>query len=166
MVKRTLILTRHAHADNGFKGDDKLKPLTNEGQAAVRQIAAKLHGVRPQLTLCSAARRTMQTAKILIDKGVISEIHYDDALYLATAGELLHAVQSLDDEVQTALIVAHNPGIHQLVLSLVGRGVPAFRHSIALDYPPSATSVLSLELSHWADISPHSAQLDALHLPH
>jgi phosphohistidine phosphatase len=122
-VKR-LTLMRHADArwqDTGLS--DLERPLNRRGTAAAETMARRLLELAlvPQLLLVSPARRTQQTGEILAQvlslpaRLVIS----DEALYLASAADLLRAVQATGPRVAHLLVVAHNPGVSELVQQLV-----------------------------------------------
>ena len=60
MPVRTLVLVRHAKAETPGEQPDFDRALTATGRADADAAGAWLadHGLRPQLVLCSAARRT------------------------------------------------------------------------------------------------------------
>ena len=43
-----------------------------------------------------------------------------EALYLANATELLHALRGVAETVRSVLLIGHNPGMHELALALIG----------------------------------------------
>jgi len=121
---KRLTLMRHADArwqDAGLS--DLERPLNRRGTAAAEAMARRLLELAlvPELLLVSPARRTQQTGEIvagvlsLAPRLVISE----EALYLASAPDLLKVVQGTGPRVTHLLVVAHNPGVSELVQQLV-----------------------------------------------
>lgn len=155
---RTLILLRHATAASPPGVDDAERGLTDAGRDEARDTGRRLPDVAPppDLVLCSTARRARETAQAL-DLPADVEVWYERDLYLAGAGVLLDRVSAVDDDVQSLLVVGHNPGLHQLVLTLGGVGpeeVPRFS--------PASLAVLQLPES-WAALAPGTAALIRVH---
>jgi phosphohistidine phosphatase len=119
MTARTLVLLRHAKADDPPGLTDVDRPLLMRGQLDARAAGAWLagRGLAPDLVLCSVARRTRQTwhgvAEGLADAGVAGgpEVTYERRLYTGDAGDLLDLVRAVDDPVGTVLVIGHNPAI-------------------------------------------------------
>ena len=97
------ILVLHAHAEwPEYVGRDFARPLTDRGvkEAHATGLALRAAGVSPRRIIASAARRTEQTARILV-------------------GALQAAVQ----QGTPVLLVAHNPGISELARLMSGNGM-------------------------------------------
>ena len=128
-----VILVRHANAEwPHYIGSDFDRPLTPQGLADAASTAAAIReaGHRPGLLLTSAARRTMQTARVIARALNLPEQAVVPATELYNAGadvldvELRKAFLSCD----TVMLVAHNPGISELARMLTGNpGFQAFR---------------------------------------
>jgi phosphohistidine phosphatase len=135
-VKR-LTLMRHADArwkDSGVS--DMERPLNRRGTTEAEAIARRLagRGLVPQLILASPARRTQQTAEILAREfaAAAPRVVRDEALYLAAAAELLNMARTTGPRVAHLMIVAHNPGISELVELLLPHEPPAELASAAV----------------------------------
>jgi phosphohistidine phosphatase len=105
-----VIIVRHAHAEwPSYSGADFDRPLTSRGLAEARSSARAINdaGHRPSIMLASPACRTRQTAEILAEEFQLApeSVLYIDSLYNASSGTL-------------ALLVAHNPGVSDLVREL------------------------------------------------
>ena len=63
MSERTLVILRHAKAERPAELADADRPLTQRGHADAAAAGAWLaaRGYRPDLVLCSPAKRTRQT---------------------------------------------------------------------------------------------------------
>ena len=121
---KRLTLMRHADArwqDPGLS--DLERPLNRRGTAAAEAMARRLLELAfvPDLVLVSPARRTQQTGEILgrLLSLPARLVMSDEALYLASAPDLLKVVQATGPRVSHLLIVAHNPGVSELVQQLV-----------------------------------------------
>lgn len=116
---RTLILLRHAKAVRAHEADsDRARGLTGRGrrEAAAAGAAIEEAGLKPTLALVSAAARTRETAEYGLQNFKL-ELRYEDALYHAALEGLWDAFSASDAE--SVVIVGHNPGIGELVSTLV-----------------------------------------------
>lgn len=121
---RRLYLLRHAKSSwEDARLDDRDRPLAPRGRRAAKQLAAyaRRERIRPQLVLCSPARRTRETLEeILPALGRKAEVSFEDELYMADAGDLLARLRGIPDDVESVLLVGHNPGIQELLSLLAG----------------------------------------------
>ncbi|MFC4016764.1 SixA phosphatase family protein [Micromonospora sp. GCM10011542] len=124
---RTLVLLRHAKAEQDIEGPDAERMLTTRGQADSEAAGAWMahHGLLPDVVLCSTARRTRQTWHGVAlgmtgsppeggPAGPRPTVRYESDAYDATPEELLTLVRSADPTARTVLLIAHNPGISLL----------------------------------------------------
>ena len=99
-------------------------------------------GLAPDLVLVSSARRTLQTLEALEPWADTPLIEPMDAIYLATAPALLQTLRGVADTVRSVMLLGHNPGLHELALSLVGAHGMAHRDAtlqrLAEGYPSGA----------------------------
>ena len=113
---------RHAHAEwPGYSGEDFDRPLTPRGlaDAASAARAMRAAGHIPDLLLASPARRTRQTAEVVVATMELpsSVLRFVDSLYNATASTLARELQRASST-GLVLLVAHNPGISELAKKL------------------------------------------------
>ena len=121
-TRHRLYLLRHAKSSWGDAGlADHDRPLAPRGEKAAREVAehARKRGIEPALVLCSTAVRARQTLAAFSFAGRVS---YEDGLYGASAGDLVARLRRLPDELPEAMVVAHNPGLQELALLLIGEG--------------------------------------------
>lgn len=158
---KTLFCLRHAKSSWAVPGqDDHDRPLTPRGVRAAELVALFLsqQPVPPVFALCSTARRAVDTlAPIRRHLGVPYET--DRALYLADPTALLGRVALLDDAVSAALLVGHNPGMHDFALSLTGGGDRSARAKLRERFPTAALAVIELPITQWNEIAPGSGAL-------
>jgi phosphohistidine phosphatase len=119
-----LILLRHAKAEAvAASGRDFDRGLTARGvrDAEIMGRALVRAGYGPQRALVSAARRAVQTWDAAspafgLDPGAVE---FQRDLYLASSEHLAAAARANAGS-GTLIIVAHNPGLHELALALSG----------------------------------------------
>lgn len=123
MTERKLVLLRHSKAEAAAGTPDIDRRLSSRGHADAAVAGAWLgaQGHRPELVICSPARRTRQTwhavAVALSEtaaKPSAPVVRYEPAVYAGTAADLLGLVQGVAEETASVLLVGHNPTISQL----------------------------------------------------
>lgn len=159
---RWLYLLRHAKSDWDEPGvEDIDRPLAARGRRDAGAMAGYLHdqGIVPAVVLCSSARRTRQTLKPLRQWLTGSRVIVDDALYGASADRLLRSVRAIEEEIPSALVIAHEPGIRQLTLLLAEGGDEAARARVETKFPTGALAALALADDDWSQVAPGAAEL-------
>lgn len=165
---RRLYVLRHAKSSwDDPDLPDHLRPLARRGRRAV--IALERHmramGIAPGLVLCSPAVRAVQTWE-----GVASglpagtAVDVDDALYGASAGGLLRRLRRLPPEVDSVLVVGHNPGLEDLTVGLVGHGDPGLRRRLETKFATGALATLDVPGT-WHDLRWGASTLVAYVVP-
>lgn len=121
-----LDLVRHADAQpKAPGGSDHDRPLSAIGQRQVLLLVEKLRecGGYPERVWCSPAARTRATlAPFGYD--FTSVATFEPRLYEAELDTLLDLVTEMRSLAARALIVAHNPGLQDLLTYLVGSEAP------------------------------------------
>src|SRR5271154_5359778 len=111
---KTVYLLRHAKSSwDDTSLPDFERPLNKRGEKSAPVVGEEMkkRGVKPDLVICSPAKRTKQTAKLALKEAKIdSEILYDERVYLATDSQLLSLLKELNDKVRSVLLIGHNPG--------------------------------------------------------
>lgn len=74
----------------------------------------------PDVVLVSSARRTLQTMEALEPWEDSPLVEPMDTLYLASARQLLEVLRGVAETARSVLLLAHNPGLHDLALLLIG----------------------------------------------
>ena len=143
MSVRRLVLIRHAKTGDGLADIDRR--LTDQGHLDAAAIGAWLAelGLAPDRVVVSPARRTRQTwreaAAALADppNPVVDERIYDNSVE-----DLLAVIGDAPDDVQTLVLVGHNPSMGQLASGLDDGSGP--QAQLITSYPTSATAVFTL----------------------
>lgn len=139
-----LILLRHAEAENNASGGDIHRALTARGRADARRIGEALaaQGFSPALAVVSSARRAVETWEEAGPAFQGARMQLDPVLYNADPSELFGAANAADAEV--VMIVAHNPGLHELVVDLLGRA-GAFGQARSASFAPATAAVFDFD---------------------
>lgn len=117
----TLVILRHAKAEYREDIADIERPLTRRGKSDAAAAGAWLanSGYRPDLVLCSPAKRTRQTwhevALAMAEAAQDSQtlVKYDRAIYDGGFAELMGIVRTAG-EASTVLLIGHNPAVSAL----------------------------------------------------
>ena len=122
----TLIVLRHGKSDWSGGEPDNLRPLARRGRRqapeAGRWLSDNVGAI--DLAVVSPAERTRETWRLAgAELAVLPPVREDDRVYAGTAASLLGVVRELPHEVETVVLVGHNPGVEELVASLTGRPV-------------------------------------------
>ncbi len=166
---RTLLLLRHAKSDYPAGVADHGRPLAPRGvaEAALAGDWLRTHAPAVDAVLCSTATRTRET---LERTRIDAPVQFVDRLYEATTGaviEEINAVQSrFDADVQTLLVIGHEPTMSTLALGLATAegGNDAAAERISMKFPTSAIAVLRTAAP-WDELELESATLVDFHVP-
>jgi phosphohistidine phosphatase len=157
---KRLYLLRHAKSswDDPTLADHD-RPLAPRGRRAAKVMAKHLgrKGIAPELVLCSPSRRTRQTlTRIAPSMGKSADVQIEPELYAASAPVLLEVLHEVPDEVESVMLIGHNPGIQDLALSLGRAGSKSAR--VRSKFPTAALATLEHNGS-WRQLAPGSAKL-------
>ena len=144
---KDLILLRHAKAVSDHAGGDIARPLSSRGIQQIQQVAHTFRArqYEPELALVSPAIRTQQTATLLGKQIGKLDVVTDRTLYLATDDQILDVLRGVPDDIQSLLLVGHNPGISELAAIWN----PAYRKQ---SLPTAGFIACQLSINHWHDI--------------
>jgi phosphohistidine phosphatase len=159
-----LILLRHAKAEPQGSQSDHERALTEAGRAAARKIgrAMRKAGLAPDVVLVSTATRTQQTLEVLEREEVWDEWPNIDTLpqlYMASASQVRDALRDLPESVRSVLVIGHNPGLHELALSLIGTAPDRPELKRIEDSFPTAALAEFLVTTPWRRLGPGGASL-------
>lgn len=118
---KRLILMRHGEAPNVKEGD-RFRVLSNKGMKQSYDAGAQLVdlNIMPDLIYVSPVERTLKTVECLsaaFKKMPLTEIQV--GLYAAPKERILSIIERCPTSIETLLVVAHNPGISELLHSLL-----------------------------------------------
>jgi phosphohistidine phosphatase len=166
---RILYLLRHAKSDRSNAGiADSERPLAPRGKRDAPAMGAYMHehGYRPDLILCSTARRTRETLALLQPAlGGAIAAEFDRKLYLAAPDVMLRRLRDVDESVAGVMVIGHNPGLAHLAAALAPRGDRRALARMREKYPTSGLAVIHLHIDRWEQIEPGAGTLTDFMVP-
>jgi len=147
-MPKTLLIMRHAKS-SWKEADlaDHERPLNKRGRRDAPAMGTLLrqHGLTPDAVLSSTALRARETAAAVAEAcGFGGEISFHAGLYHDAPEGYFEALARLPAGVNVALLVAHNPGVEELLAELTGEDEP---------FSAGAVAQVTLALSDWAQVS-------------
>jgi phosphohistidine phosphatase len=165
---KSLYLLRHAKSSwSDAKLSDFDRPLNKRGKKAAPLMAAfmRQQGLRPEVTLCSTARRAEETWRLVAPTlGGEPKVRFLKSLYLAPPSVLLASLRRLPEIYERAMIVGHNPGLEHLAQQLCGGGKKAALAQLAEKFPTAALAVITFE-DEWGELEAGKGYLEEMAIP-
>ncbi len=159
---KKLYLVRHSKSSwDNPNLDDFDRPLNKRGKRDAPFMGELLNklGVKPDIIVSSPAKRAYATAK-----EIAKALNYpkrkivkNENIYMATAGELLKIINEFPDEISSAMIFGHNPGLTQICNLLSNANI--------INIPTSGFAEIDFETGSWKNIVPSSGKLAAFEYP-
>lgn len=159
-----LFVLRHGKASDGVIDRDFERLLNNTGIEQAEKIADWLiyHNIQPDIVLTSPAKRTLMTTEIVTKKLKIEsqKVRIVSQIYQANLNTLLKAIASCPTQHRTLLLIAHNPGLEDLVDYLLS---PSLTNTLENDYRIFPATLIKLELDvDWFHLEKSCAQSVAI----
>jgi phosphohistidine phosphatase len=118
------------------------------------------HGLVPDLALVSPATRAEETwvlvAKVL-PQG--PQVVKEEGIYNASRDKLMGIIRKARDA-HVLLVVGHNPGLHELAVSLIASGDVEARERVTEKLPTSGLVVIDLPFDDWSRLHPGAGRLE------
>jgi len=143
---KQLLLVRHAKSSWANPGQaDFDRPLNERGHKDAPMMAKRIldRDIQIDLIISSNALRALTTARYFatVNGIAISDIVEHDFLYHAPPERFLKAILQIPDEINTAAIFAHNPGITDFVNQLTTTQI--------YDMPTCAVFAITINTTSW-----------------
>lgn len=139
-----IILMRHAQSGWALPGQtDFERTLDETGVAEAIAVSerAAAGGYRPDIVLCSTARRCRQTAEAFLAAFADPpEVLYSDDLYNAPPSAYFDLI-SRHAERKTVMVLGHNPAMEEILETLAGMRITA--EAVPDGYPTAGIAVLT-----------------------
>jgi phosphohistidine phosphatase len=159
---KTLYLVRHAKSSWKYPNlDDFERPLNKRGRKNapfMGRILKKLK-VAPELVISSPANRAAMTARMIASKinYPLDKIQYSERLYEFSEDALIPVIKQIDDRVNKAMVIGHNPATNGLANYIGDQPID--------NIPTSGAYCVELDISSWANISEHCGKLKFFEFP-
>lgn len=166
---KILYLLRHAKSSREAPGlSDFERPLSGRGKRACEAISEMIRArkITPQVVLCSSAARTEDTLRRIapaLPKGRRDVV--ERQLYLASAAKLLARLHKLPADIDSVMVIGHNPGLHRLALSLTRSGDGAALERLRAKFPTAALAILEIAAADWSSLDAGGAKLAGFWAP-
>jgi phosphohistidine phosphatase len=144
---KTLVLMRHSHASSENSAwSDHERPLTGAGRLLASQTGKLLTEYDIDRIICSSAVRTVETAALVATAcGATATPEANDSLYLADPATYPGVASELAvQEDKVLLMIGHNPGIANLVMSWA-------EESFAM--MPASVAIFELNIDDWPEVA-------------
>lgn len=154
-MSKTLILFRHAKSDwDSDTGLDHDRPLANRGVKAAKAMGKLLSevGHLPELVISSTAVRARTTLELAVEGGAWPcRTETDERLYETNSSAVVKFVHALPQDVDSVMLVGHEPTWSELTASLTGGGTVRF--------PTAAMVRMDFACSSWQAVQPGGGEL-------
>lgn len=159
-----IFLMRHAKSSwENSSLDDYHRPLNKRGKKAAPLMAEWMidNGYsKPDLLLCSSARRCKDTYKLMRAEGLNPKQRiYMQSLYLASSAELVELIKASDKTARSLMIIGHNPGLHILAKALISSGKDGVSGAFGEKFPTAALVHIQFDVIDWTDVAPDKGTL-------
>ena len=168
---RLLLLLRHARAvatpAGTSEASDHARALCERGRADAIAMGVLLRDrhLVPDRALVSTAVRARETFALLEAGGSAPEL--SDGLYLAEPRTLLEALRDDGLQARSLMLIGHNPGMHELALTLA-EGSPAAEagpiRELRANFPTCTLAVFTVA-GGWPELAAKRCTLAALLRP-
>ena len=157
---KKLIIVRHSKSSwKDMSLSDFNRPLNGRGKSDGPLMADYLKSKINKIDYLhsSSSVRTFETSKYFINQIQFGKVEYDDSLYHSSATSILNMIRSYSDNYQSSMIIAHNPGLTNLINNIT---------NISLDNLPT-TGIAEIEFNcdRWSKISYENSDLVDLKFP-
>jgi phosphohistidine phosphatase len=163
---RRLLLLRHAKTETDApSGRDFDRRLEQRGRDDANLVGGWLaiQDQRPAKVLVSTAVRAQQTwdivAASLAKASCKPDVMHLKQLYNAGPALLLDQVRVEAHDAACVMIIAHNPGLHELAFTLAASGTRDAQTAIMDNLPTCAMATLDFETEDWDDVHFRSGYL-------
>lgn len=152
---KRLTLLRHAKSgwDDGVERDFD-RPLNPKGRKAAQTIGREMKklGLTFDAVLASPALRVKETiGEVEAGFGQPLDPDYEQRLYLASVDTLLDIVHQASDQVESLLLIGHNPGLETLTITLSTPN--RLRGEAEIKYPTATLAELHFDAPSWKSIA-------------
>jgi phosphohistidine phosphatase len=160
---RRLLLLRHAKTERPEPGErDRDRKLTKRGRADAPLIGAYMtrHGLTPDLALVSPVTRAEETWALVVKAlPQMPRVVKEEGIYNAGRDKLIGIIRKAPDA-HVLLVVGHNPGLHELAVSLIASGDVEARERVNEKLPTSGLVVIDLAFDDWSRLHPNAGRIE------
>ncbi len=159
---KTLYLVRHAKSSWKYpRLDDFERPLNKRGRKNAPFMGSILRELKasPDIIVSSPANRAAMTARIIaaaLDYP-LDDIRYSEAIYEFGEKALIEVVKEIDDDVNQAMVVGHNPATNGLANYIGDQSIG--------NIPTCGVFCVELDIASWSNIKAHCGKVKFFEYP-
>lgn len=161
-IERKIFLLRHAYAEPLTEGKDADRALTLKGINAARTMGRKLakDKVNIKKIMSSTATRAMETTINIAEEMRIKDhlIEKNEKIYNASVRELMEVIHTTDNNINTLLLIGHNPSISFVAEFLTHKDIGSIK--------PCGLVGITFNNLKWNELSQNSGTFDFYYHPH
>lgn len=141
------------------------RSLDASGVEDARAIGAAIHksGYVPELTLCSNARRCRETLETVAGQADTGRVLFLDSLYTEDAAGYLAIIRE-HGNVESLLVIGHNPMSEDLAMALAAGGHEDTRESLSYGFPTAGLAAIRFDCR-LTEAEPGAGFLEAFLVP-
>ena len=143
--------------------EDRARTLVDRGRKDAGKIGAymKSHGLIPDRIIISPAARTQETWKFTAAAFRPAPAAMTvDKLYDATPHAIFAVIKDAPASAHTLMVVAHNPGLHEVALMLIASGDIDTRERLREKLPTAGLAIIDFAFDDWDKLHPQSGRLE------
>ncbi len=167
VTTRRLLVVRHAKSAWPVGVPDSARPLGPRGLRDAPRMGQRIRDLvgAVDVVVVSPTQRTGETWALMSGPlEATGPVRTDPRIYDAWGANMIDLVRELPDEARTAMILGHEPGVSELVLTLSGSGDQGLRGRVATKFPTCAVALLATQ-GPWATVRPGCASLEVFTTP-
>jgi phosphohistidine phosphatase len=142
-----VFLLRHAKSDWSQGLNDHDRPLNQRGRKAAEDLPSilQLMRIEPDIIYVSTAIRAQETVSFL-SKEQREKTFIKKELYPGSAIDYINALAETSNKCLSAMIVAHNPGLEELVAKLTSE-------RLLVSMPTACMAIIDFPFDDWKRIA-------------
>ncbi|MDW7693711.1 histidine phosphatase family protein [Flammeovirgaceae bacterium SG7u.111] len=161
-MAKNIILFRHAEAlEPNIAIKDFDRPLTPQGAQDASRMGKTLRETQVKIDAfySSSALRATETAERVAEQLPydVNDIFFEEDIYNISLGKLLMFIQNLDSDLETVLILGHNPTITYFTEYITGEG--------NLHFSPANAALISFDIANWKEADKGKGKLEWVKKP-
>jgi phosphohistidine phosphatase len=165
---KTVLLFRHAKSSRDDpEAADFDRPLSKRGRRDGPRMGKWMHeaGMEPDLVLCSDARRARETWNgVSQTLRSAAPVLFERGLYLASAKVVLNRLRRLTGNVNSVLVIGHNPGLEEAAQALSDHNGEPFER-LRRKFPTAGLARLDFKIDDWSKLEPGTGRLSLMVTP-
>jgi phosphohistidine phosphatase len=159
---KTLYLIRHAKSSRSYPElEDFERPLTKRGRKSAMLMGTILKKLKaaPDLVISSPANRAAMTARMIAEAidYPLDKIQYSETIYLADETVLVQLIKNMNNSVNQAMLIGHNPGLTGLANTISDQPIN--------NIPTGGVCCMDLKITSWKGIREHGGKLRFFEFP-